>query len=621
MQGAQQPLIPGAPRRGWRTGAGVAAAVALAALACVAVTSWSVKTAVPAALYQIGDQEYLPMPSGSVEDTAVEVQKILNDESILLKKVEKRARKNHPVTVDIEAGQIGKRGRGGPVGYVGPVGFPGARGSRGVQGYRGVRGDRGITGIKGVKGIDGEQGFDGDKGNQGEKGPPGSPGRRGREGRRGKEGALGVDGVMGAFGTAGEMGEGGAMGKGPGQRGNPGPAGPPGKAGRDGDPGLPGGPGPVGPNGANGQDGAQGPAGITGPAGKSVCGIASTVGKTMCCGNQIGNGQRVSATMRYWDIDTSSCKFQGQPKYFASIKNGPSTIEAINIVDPTVGSSDAMSPTVFRAYVRSSESIDQSTFNTWRVQWCGLGEQDGDPKPYEMCCGTSDPKSWRAASDSQIRTKVDTRGCGWEGAYSDAEGPFYFASTTDTTCANGLQSGGVCASAASGAGSVLQATGSEFYTYLRKNGGTDSISEAKAERNNWQVNWCGVKKLVTTPDNAKAGYPCTSLRILQGGNSQKVLTNSGKLCCDASSAGGWENAGDGKSISKEVDISGCGFKNVNYVITNIRGDAGVVQDVRGGNTFLRDGDKFKVYIDTNNQVKFYRATALHWRVSYCVAGY
>jgi len=28
------------------------------------------------------------------------------------------------------------------------------------------------------------------------------------------------------------------------------------------------------------------------------------------------------------------------------------------------------------------------------------------------------------------------------------------------------------------------------------------------------------------------------------------------------------------SISKEVDISGCGFKNVNYVITNIRGDAG-----------------------------------------------
>ena len=33
----------------------------------------------------------------------------------------------------------------------------------------------------------------------------------------------------------------------------------------------------------------------------------------MCCGNQIGSGVRVSGTMRYWDIDTSSYTLHPTP--------------------------------------------------------------------------------------------------------------------------------------------------------------------------------------------------------------------------------------------------------------------------------------------------------------------
>jgi len=33
----------------------------------------------------------------------------------------------------------------------------------------------------------------------------------------------------------------------------------------------------------------------------------------MCCGNQIGAGVRVSGTMRYWDIDTTSYSLRPEP--------------------------------------------------------------------------------------------------------------------------------------------------------------------------------------------------------------------------------------------------------------------------------------------------------------------
>ena len=79
-------------------------------------------------LYQIGDQEYLSMSSGSVEDVAEEVGKKLGKELILLKKIEKAAKKGQKVFIKVEAGPIGIRGAPGPRGDPGPQGFQGPRG-------------------------------------------------------------------------------------------------------------------------------------------------------------------------------------------------------------------------------------------------------------------------------------------------------------------------------------------------------------------------------------------------------------------------------------------------------------------------------------------------------------
>ena len=102
----------------------------------------------PEQLYQIGDQEYLAMNTGSLEDIAMDVQKMLSKEQILLTKIDKRAKDHQRVLVDIQAGQIGPSGPPGPKGYPGPKGFEGARGARGPKGPPGERGPQGPIGPK-----------------------------------------------------------------------------------------------------------------------------------------------------------------------------------------------------------------------------------------------------------------------------------------------------------------------------------------------------------------------------------------------------------------------------------------------------------------------------------------
>ena len=484
-------------------------------------------------------------------------------------------------------------------------------------------GDTGPTGIKGVKGQDGEQGPHGDKGDQGLTGPPGPKGRRGREGRRGKEGTLGKNGAPGAFGTNGEMGFPGPRGTEIGLRGPPGPPGSPGPPGRDGDPGQDGPKGPIGPTGGDGQKGGPGIRGPEGPPGDSLCSVASTVGKSMCCGNQIGGGTMINNNLRYFDVDTSECKFSAEPQYFASIKDGPSTVESVNIANPDGVAADTMSPSKVRVYVTTSNAFSKVNFNSWRIQWCGLGEVDGEPQSFQMCCGQSS-NSWSDAGGGTIYKSISTAGCGWgNGGYSDLDGPFYFASVSDSTCLSELRGGGKCASKASGIGSINSPNAGAFNLRVQAMGGESQLSTSTAASNKWKVTWCGVKKFYAQPSEKVAGYPCTSLRILSPNGSNSVQTNSGKLCCAASSAGGWMDARDSKSIEKTVDISGCGFTSVKYVLTTLRGDnTGVIKDhAKGGNAFMMDGaTKFKVYVNTDNRLKFFNTQAQHWRVNYCVAG-
>eukprot|EP00960_Hanusia_phi_P059094 764074-Hanusia_phi.AAC.5 len=57
-------------------------------------------------LYQVGDQEYLPLNEGSPEDMAIEIEKIMAKEKVLLGKIKERAKKHQRVEIRVEAGQV-----------------------------------------------------------------------------------------------------------------------------------------------------------------------------------------------------------------------------------------------------------------------------------------------------------------------------------------------------------------------------------------------------------------------------------------------------------------------------------------------------------------------------------
>ena len=57
-------------------------------------------------LYQVGDQEYLPLNEGSPEDMAMEIEKIMAKEKVLLGKIQTRAKKHQRVEIRVEAGQV-----------------------------------------------------------------------------------------------------------------------------------------------------------------------------------------------------------------------------------------------------------------------------------------------------------------------------------------------------------------------------------------------------------------------------------------------------------------------------------------------------------------------------------
>jgi len=381
-------------------------------------------------LYQIGDQEYLSMNTGSVEDIADEVGKKLGKELIMLKSIEKAARKGKRVFVKVEAGNIGVRGNAGPKGYFGPKGFQGPRGPRGYQGPQGPRGKKGPTGIQGVKGDDGDDGPHGDKGDQGKRGPPGPNGRRGREGRRGPEGSVGVPGKPGISGLQGESGPRGPAAAG-GLRGPKGSPGPPGPAGRAGDPGPGGDKGAPGSQGMAGSNGKSGPSGQRGDAGKSMCGIGTQLGAKMCCGEiDASQLQADSNYNHYATVNMRSCKFSGEPTVFTSI-TGTSSMYSESSLANIITDNNVMNPKEFKVYARTQGGVTLSQARSWKwkIKWCAFGESTMTPRNVQMCCGSSSTSGWTRYTTGQITTTVNSAGCEFKNT------PSYFTSLSDRRAA------------------------------------------------------------------------------------------------------------------------------------------------------------------------------------------
>ena len=367
-------LVAGVGRGVGRMQAGALALCALCVIAAAMTMHWNgahelgqlaTRAGDTQKLYQIGDQEYLSMSSGSVEDIADEVGKKLGKELIMLKNIEKAARKGKRVFVKVEAGQIGVRGSPGPTGYLGPKGFPGPRGPRGYRGKQGPQGDKGPVGIKGVKGDDGDDGPHGDKGKTGKRGPPGPKGRRGREGRRGPEGSVGKNGDPGPPGANGAPGPRGASAQ-EGQRGPKGPPGPPGGPGLKGDEGPGGDKGAPGPKGEDGPDGKAGGAGVKGDPGKSMCGISTQLGKKMCCGEVDPSALEASSNYNHYaTVNMRKCGFKGEPTVFTSVSCSSGCWDSTSVGD-IITDNNVLNPKEFKLYVRSKNAVALSTAKSWK---------------------------------------------------------------------------------------------------------------------------------------------------------------------------------------------------------------------------------------------------------------
>lgn len=376
---------------------------------------------------------------------ALEVERALSKEQVLLKKIDKRAKKHQRVSIDVVAGQIGKRGPPGPMGYEGEQGFQGERGARGPQGYRGPTGPVGPEGIKGVEGNDGKQGLTGPVGSRGATGPAGPQGRKGREGGRGEEGPIGPNGEPGKPGKMGRMGPPGPPAEGAGARGPTGPPGPVGPPGINGNPGRSGGEGNRGPNGMDGSPGRRGAQGLLGREGKSQCGLGTNLGKRLCYGELAPTAFKPFAwDLLYADVDTAKCAYKGVPKYFTTLTGASDHWNIWTVNDITTSDADADGTpqrNTFRIYIKTGGSLSESSVRNqqWSLKWFGVGDSTNIPNEYKaMCCG-SQSSGWEKYSNG-LTIPIDTKGCGWQDTAAGQTGglaldpPFYFTELSDSTC-------------------------------------------------------------------------------------------------------------------------------------------------------------------------------------------
>lgn len=554
-------------------------ALALLALSALAWTSGRSE------LEQVGEDEFLnPLNTETSADMAAKIQGILKKEAILLKKIGKRAKLREHVQIDVTAGQIGKVGPQGFKGYTGVAGFQGPRGNTGRRGRGGPRGPEGFPGIKGVKGADGAQGKHGAKGSTGRVGPSGPRGRRGRAGPRGPEGPIGKNGANGPPGNNGPSGGRGRSAY-EGSPGANGKRGLPGLPGRAGDPGAPGDRGMTGLQGLPGSNGARGIPGTPGKDGRSVCTTSNTAGQGMCCGSvPAKKWVKKSDFSMQATIDMSKCDFIEGPMIFSSIDQKSRGYRSMNSESNIINTGyDEIDNRVVTVEVRTEFELTASRIASmtgswaWNLKWCAFGAQAstavGKKRPtYEVCCGSSDSK-WETFNSDTLSLEVDTSGCGWDNGPVGAPNrvPTYFTSISDSTCGSELfTTTPRCAARTVGYQSIYQPTNKKFKVYARPIPGTKMPSKDKAKEYNWQINWCAVKPYVPNK-RAKAGFPCTSPRLLKGDGSQTSFTNYGSICCDTTTSGGWTSAGS-DSIKKVIDISGCKFSKVSYLMTNVRGE-------------------------------------------------
>ena len=376
----------------------------------------------------------------------------------------------------------------------------------------------------------------------------------------------------------------------------------------------------------------MGPKGFPGKNGISVCSSGNTAGQGMCCGSVPAKlwTQKTAYSLAA-PIDMGKCRFSEAPTVFTSLMTkahgkGSMNSQSNIINNAAPGKLDAARAT---ALVRTEFEIDSATVAkikdswAWELKWCAFGNSvasKGKTRPtYETCCGSSN-SAWKSKWGS-LGLQVDTSGCGWKDSLTGSRPPYYFMSLSDNACGTELSKGTPrCAARSIGWQSTYGANAKGFTVYARALPGFKLPSEADAKTYNWQIKWCGVKEFHPRRDSV-AGYPCTATRLLKGGGSQTTFTDFGSICCDTTASDGWKAAGS-DSVTKTIDISPCKFDKVQYLFTNVRGDAPSIDSAVGASSYASTGtkNKYRVYVYTAGRYKFYNAAQHNWKVQWCAYG-
>lgn len=388
----------------------------------------------------------------------------------------------------------------------------------------------------------------------------------------------------------------------------------------------------TGDQGLPGSDGDRGIPGPPGKDGKSVCTTGNTAGQSMCCGSVPAKyWKKVSDFAMRATIDMSKCNFIEGPVVFTSIDQISMGSMSLNAQSNIINTGyDEIDNRVVTVEVRTEFQLTSSKVASiagsygWKLKWCAYGTKGssavGSKATYEVCCGSSN-SGWKQFSSSTLSLDVDTSGCGWDNGPIGAPNrvPTYFTSISDSTCGSELfKSTPRCASRTIGYQSIFSPTNKKFKVYARALPGGKVPTAAKAKEYNWQINWCAVKPYAPNK-RAKAGFPCTSPRLLKGDGSQTAFTDYGSICCDTTSSSGWRAAGS-DSVKKVIDISGCKFSKVSYLMTNVRGER--ISTTIGATAYSPTGtdNQYVVYLNTGGKYKFYNAAQYKWKLQWCAYG-
>jgi hypothetical protein len=294
------------------------------------------------------------------------------------------------------------------------------------------------------------------------------------------------------------------------------------------------------------------------------CGVRSIDKKSICCGRSQVHWATWAGGAVTMDINTGSCEFKEDAVMYFPYVKGNGHQWALNSAN-TITASSARSFTMrvtSTYYPWIQKNFGLANGMQWVINWCGVGKTDQPTVP-SVCCESSQ-NDWDFWWIGGIYKYRDTSKCGFRGSvdYLTAVG-----GKKDMYSVFGAQS----------LYSGWNVWHKNFLVLPNRDPNFPwRTYHYGAKRDDWKLNWCGFgdqfpsgEMQVGSGSLEEKDYPCQGVRMIQ---DNKVMSQTGEVCCGISDVGGWETqsifvrnnweAGYNKpAVSRRVDTSSCKFKS------------------------------------------------------------